>query len=73
MNNMITISFKTYLYKFLIKFQCSRNDIFKINKNYISIAATISSVKCDVSQKYGTGTAYVCLLIVNEMKAEDKS
>ena len=59
MSSMITISFKLYLYKFLIKFKCSQNDIFKVNKNYISVVATISSVKCNVSQKYGTGTAYI--------------
>ena len=78
MNCMITISFKTYgtncLYKFVIMFQCNKNGTFKINKNYISVVATISLVEMLFkSMEQNSGTEYVRLLIVNEMKAENKS
>ena len=67
---MIAISFKTHgtncRYKFFIKFQYNHNNIFRVNKNYIIVEATISSLKKrDVIQYYG--------FIVKEKKTGDKS
>ena len=64
---MIAISFKTHgtngLYNFFIKFQCNQNDTCRVNKNYILVAATISSVKRDVVQNYGAGACWyeICM------------
>ena len=64
---MITISFKTQgtncLYKFFIKFQSNQNENLWVNKSYISVADTISSV----IQKYGVAFWFeICMSTYSE-------
>ena len=64
---MVAISFKTHepkcFNKFFVKFQCNQTVTFRVKKNYIIVAATISSEERSVFQTYGAAYRYEIRMI----------